>query len=161
MRSTSRTIRSVATRRSTIPIPTSASSTTPPLAVAADVRRLVVADGHPVRDEPASPGRERGRPAHRLRAGAREDDDGSGAAHRQDRRRRGRIACAPDERRAKGVRPERHVALRRPLVVALPRRVPPRSRGLEEAAEEEATRDYDDDRDDYDATTTTATTTLP
>ena len=78
------------------------------LAAAAHVRRLVVADGEPVRDEPAPQGRERDRAAHGRRPGA-------GARRRRIRTcssaqtvvdEAGSPALA-DERRAEGLRPAR------------------------------------------------------
>ena len=81
-----------------IPIRTSALSTTPPTGCCYGRSSVVVADGDPLWDEPAPPGRERGCAADRRRAGAGEDDDGRGAARRQDRGRRRRFTCAPDER---------------------------------------------------------------
>ena len=94
------------------------------LAPPAHVRRLVVADREPLRDEPPPQGRHRDRAAHawpgRSRCARRRIRTSSSTARSSTRPARRRS----DERRAQGLRPQGPAAVRRPLVVALPRRVP-------------------------------------
>src|SRR5262249_7873768 len=126
-----------------------------PLAVAEDVRRLVLAHRRPVWSAAAPPrghrhpaSRRDPPPAGRAPAG-RKPDAG------QDRHRRRRRAVPLDERASTGLR-AREAPLRRHLVLVVPRRAEDRhgryeaEAGAREEEKEAAASAHDDGYDDYD-----------
>src|SRR5581483_9291232 len=113
------------------------------LAALAHVRLVLVADGQPVRHEPAPPRRQRDGAPDRGRAAAAPEDQGPDAAEGEGGRRAGGLPAALDERAPPGLYRVREAPVRQRLVLALRRRAADRPRRHETEAEAEGARGAD------------------